>query len=157
MLETNNIVKRILPKATTFLLFLLLGTQTFAQLSYEDIDQRLIDVYGETRVKEMLINQYEFVDYMNFYVQNAYEILTDVPERKLPYFEDISTLINTRTGESITEDDIDNLNILFLSITRKNNEYLTYKLGDTGTVVVFISPENVLERYNFYKQAGGAK
>ena len=94
---------------------------------------------------------------MNFYVQNAYEVLTDVPARKLPSFEDITTLTNTRTGEPISVNDIDNLNILLLSITRKNDQYLTYKVGDSGTVIVFISPENVLERYNMYKQAGGSK
>ncbi len=120
----------------------------FGQVSFESVDQRIIDLYGEDRVQEMVVNQPNFIAYLNYYVNNAYQIVYDVPERKLAQFEDISTLTNTKTGLAISESDIENLNILLMSITRSQEEYLTYKIGNTGTVIVFIAPQFLLEEYN---------
>lgn len=125
------------------------------QLSLSDVDQRVIDVYGESRVQQMLVEQPEFIAYMNYYVQNAYSIAYDIPTYKLENFEDISTLTNSRTGDAISAEEIDSLNVLLLSITRGNEEYLTYKVGETGTVIIFISPKFLVEQYNDWKKAGG--
>lgn len=138
------------------LTIVLIGSEpVFGQENNLKIDQRLIDTYGINRCQEMLSNQPEFIHYMNFYVQNAYQIMEDVPARKLSYFEDISTITNTRTNSPISPDDLENLNILFLDIERKNDQFLTYKIGETGTVVVFIAPNNLLEQYNELKKKGG--
>lgn len=130
----------------------LLTNPIIAQFEGDDIDQRLIDVYGESRVSQMVTEQPQFVDYMNFYVRNGYKIMTNVPARKLPYFEDISTITNTRTGNPVTVNDLENLNILLLNIKRKNDEYLTFKVGETGTVVIFIAPKNLVEEFQDSKK-----
>lgn len=119
----------------------------FSQLSLSDVDQRVIDLYGESRVVQMISDQPQFINYLNYYVKNAYQIITDVPERKLSQFEDISTIKNTRTGENLTAEDINDLNILLLSITRKQDQFLSYKVGDTGTVIVFIAPSQVMSDF----------
>ncbi len=119
----------------------------FSQLGLSDIDQRVIDLYGKSRVVQMISDQPEFINYLNYYVKNAYQIITDVPERKLSQFEDISTIKNTRTGEYLSSDDINNLNILLLSITREQDQFLSYKVGNTGTVIVFIAPSQVMSEY----------
>ena len=120
----------------------------FGQMSFDNVDQRIIDLYGETRVNEMVVNQPNLIDYLNYYVNNAYQIVYDVPDRKLGQFEDISTITNTRTGLAISESDLENLNILLLSITRKQDQYLTFKIGTTGNVIVFIAPQFLLGEYN---------
>ena len=128
-----------------------------AQVTMNNIDQRLIDVYGESRIQELIFEQPQFIDYMNYYVKNGYQILYNVPERKLPYFKDISTISNSRTREIITPNDLDNLNILLLDIQRKQDEHLTYKVGDSGTVVVFVAPKNVLRDFNALKEMEGKR
>ena len=81
----------------------------------------------------------------------------DVPERKLANFKDVSTITNTRTGDSVTANDIYDLNIMLLDIHRNQDEYLTYKVGETGTVVVFIAPKNLLEEYQMMKKTEGKR
>ena len=137
---------------------ILFGVSTLsAQENTTSIDQRLIDVYGNERVQQMSSEQPHFISYMNYYVRNGYKIMTNVPARKLPYFDDITTITNTRTGKPVTVNDLDNLNILLLDIKRKNDEYLTYKVGETGTVVIFIAPKNLVEEYNAIKEQEGRR
>ncbi len=143
---------------TLLILSGLLGSHlSFSQEVHTEIDQRIIDMYGAARCQQMVGEQPEFIRYMNFYVQNAYQIMEGVPARKLPYFDDISSITNTRTGKNLTVDDLRNLNILLLDIERKNDQYLTYKVGETGTVVIFIAPKNLLEQYNDLKKRGGVQ
>lgn len=142
-------------KTVLFAVGLFLANGLTAQISVDNIDQRLIDVYGKGRVEQLATDQPQFLEYMNYYIQNGYQIMYDVPERKLPNFKDISTISNNRTGKAITPTDIDNLNIMLLDIHRKHDEYLTYKVGETGTVVVFIAPKNLLEEYQVMKNKEG--
>ena len=144
-------------KTLLFGIALILANTLSAQLNINNVDQRLIDLYGTSRVQQMLADQPQFIDYMNYYVKNGYQIMTDIPARKLPYFKDISTITNSRTGKTLTADDLETLNILVLDIQRKPDEYLTYKVGETGTVVVFVAPKNLLEEYKMYKNWEGSK
>jgi len=144
-------------KALLIAISLLLVNGVTAQITASNVDQRLVDVYGQTRVDQLAAEQPQFLEYMNYYIQNGYQIMYDVPERKLPYFDDISTISNNRTGKPITPSDIDNLNILLLDIHRKHDEYLTYKVGETGTVVIFIAPKNLLQEYQQMKKMGGQR
>lgn len=119
----------------------------FSQLSISDVDQRVIDLYGESRVSQMINDQPAFINYLNYYVENGFKILTNVPQEKLIHFEDISVIKNTRTGENLTSDDVNNLNILLLSIERGQDQHLTYKIGNSGMVVVFVAPSQVMKEY----------
>jgi hypothetical protein len=148
----RNIIKQSV--TAVLVMFVQFG---FGQVSFENVDQRIIDLYGESRVNEMIVNQPNLIDYLNYYVNNAYKIIYDVPERKLGQFEDISSITNTRTGLAIAENDLDNLNILLLSITRSQNEYLTYRIGSTGNVIVFIAPQFLLDEYNNLSKIGEGK
>ena len=62
LLRNTKKVKNNLLKLTSIMLFVLLAFQGYSQITYENIDQRLIDVYGESRLKEMVVSQNEFVD-----------------------------------------------------------------------------------------------
>ena len=135
-------------KIVVFVLMLLVFSGANAQISMGEVDSRVIDVYGASRVQEMITNQPQMISYLNFYVQNAYEVVHEVPERKLSQFKDISEIHNLRTGVSISADDLDNLNVLLLDIQRKNDQYVTYKVENTGTVVVFIAPQFLVNEYN---------
>jgi hypothetical protein len=132
----------------TVVLFLLCFLGVKAQISMPEVDSRIIELYGASRVQEMIANQPQMISYLNYYVQNAYQVVHEIPERKLSQFKDISEIHNLRTGVSISADDLDHLNVLLLDIQRKNDQYVTYKLGNTGSVVVFIAPQFLVSEYN---------
>ena len=149
-------MKRFLSKFILVLSLFFASVTVLGQLNYTDVDQRIIDVYGEDRVQLMIVEQPDLINYLNYYVRNSYQVLYDIPARKLVGFEDISTLTNTRTGVALTANDLYQINILLVSVTRKSDQYLTYKVGETGTVIVFIAPQFLLEQYNEQKaNAGG--
>jgi len=150
-------VRKITIKSLLIFAILFIANTVVAQVTFNNVDQRLMDVYGKARVQQMMTDQPQFIDYMNYYVQNGYQIMYDVPERKLANFKDVSTITNTRTGDSVTANDIYDLNIMLLDIHRNQDEYLTYKVGETGTVVVFIAPKNLLEEYQMMKKTEGKR
>jgi hypothetical protein len=116
-----------------------------------EIDERIIEMYGLSRAQEMANTQSAVMAYLNYYVQNGYQVLHDVPESKWIHFKDISEINYSKTGEKLTEQDIIDLNILKLDIVRKQEEYLTYRIGKSGTVIVFIAPIAVIEQFNSLK------
>lgn len=144
-------LKKTSIKATLVLAFVFCAVQVNAQMALNDVDPRIVEMYGESRTQELLSTQPQLIDYLNYYVKNAFEIVYNVPERKLYQFEDITTLTNLRTGLPISLQDLDSLNVMLLSISRKGDQYLTYKIGDTGTVVVFIAPDIIRDTYNEQK------
>lgn len=134
-------------KVLIFGVFMLCFLGGNAQSVSGNLDVRLSDIYSPEQLSGMAINQPQTLAYLNFYVQNAYEIVHNVPAYKLVAFEDISTLTNGITGLPVTEQDLQNLNVLKLSITREKTQYLTFKVGETGKVVVFLSPERIMQDF----------
>lgn len=142
-------------KIVTFLVINLVCFVAFnvrAQNQNNALDHRLVEMYGAEAIAKMEAEQPQTLAYLNYYIQNGYQILTDVPAYKVATFKDISTITNKVTQKPLTPQDIAQLNILMLDIVRKNDQYLTYKIGDTGLVIVFIAPKNVLLEYEIYKQ-----
>lgn len=134
--------------------FLILASFTFSifscysQVIDNELDQRLVRMYTPSQLSEMKINQPKTLAYLNFYVQHAYEIITDVPQYKWEQFPDISTIHNNETGKPLTAAQVGNLNILQLDIKRKQDQYLTYRIGTTGKVIVFLAPSRILADFN---------
>lgn len=119
-----------------------------AQQVSSNLDERLTAMYSVSQIAEMQASQPQTLAYLNYYVQNGFQILENIPAYKLAAFSDISTLLYHQTGKPLTEADLANLNILKLDIVRTNDQYLTYKIGDTGKVIVFLAPSRVLEDFN---------
>tara|TARA_R110002050_G_scaffold102774_1_gene211630 strand:- start:79490 stop:79834 length:345 start_codon:yes stop_codon:yes gene_type:complete len=109
-------------------------------------------MYGQTRLDELLQDQPEYIDYLNFYVKNAFYILENIPEKKLEGSPDISELVFITSGKSVQIEDIENLNILLISLKRNSNEYYTYKIGNTGKAIIFRAPQDMLDDYNTTKR-----
>lgn len=130
----------------------MVGVLGFSQQLNYTIDTRLTQVYGETQIAQMQATQPQTLAYLNFYVQHGYEIMYDLPAYKWQQFEDITTITNTKTGLALTEQDIPQLNILLLDITRGPDQYLTYRIGETGNVIVFLAPNRVLADFNQQNQ-----
>ncbi|UTW65150.1 hypothetical protein KFE94_10720 [bacterium SCSIO 12643] len=111
------------------------------------IDKRIVDMYGPTMVAQMETEQPQTLAYLNYYIQYGYKIITDLPQEKVSNFPDISSLKFKQSQKTVTIEDIENLNILMLDIIREHDQFLTYRIGDTGKVIVFIAPDQVLSGY----------
>lgn len=138
-------------------LALLCYSGLYAQNPSDSIDQRVVEMYGQNRLNELLRDQPDYVDYLNYYVQNAFQVLNDVPDYKLIDTPDISELRYLNTGEPVEFIGIESLNILLISLKRKNHEYFTYKIGNTGKAIVFIAPQDILADYNTSKRVKARK
>ena len=132
-----------------FLLFFMLLFGVFQLKAQETtVDARLVDFYGIEHINRMKQSAPGTIEYLSFYVSNAYTIIKDLPDSKLVQFENISSIKNRRTNKPISSSDLDNLNILELGIKRKGDQHLTYRIDNTNDVIVFIAPDEVRRRYN---------
>ena len=118
-----------------------------AQNQNNALDHRLVEMYGAEAIAKMEAEQPQTLAYMNFYIQFGYKIIADLPQEKVSKFPDISSLKFKQSLKSVTIEDLENLNILMLDIVRKGDQFLTYRIGDTGKVIVFIAPNQVMSEY----------
>lgn len=129
-------------------LLTMLGLVGFSQNNDPNIDPRLFDVYSSDQIAKMQADQPQTLAYLNYYVQNGYFIMDDVPVIKMIGLIDISTIKNTRTGERISADEVEKVNLLLLSIKREQDEALIYKVSGANKVIVFRAPKEVINEFN---------
>jgi hypothetical protein len=111
------------------------------------VDQRIIDMYGSSKVAKMETEQPQTLAYLNYYIQHGYQVLTDIPEKKIANFPDISTVKFKISQKPLTADDLKSLNILMLDIVREQDQFLTYRIGNTELIIVFIAPSQVMSEF----------
>lgn len=111
------------------------------------VDKRVIEMYGSATVAQMEVDQPQTLAYLNYYIQYGYQIVTDLPKEKVLNFQDISSLRFKLSKKPVTVDDLDNLNLLMLDLVRGNDEFKTYRIGNTGKAIVFIAPSQVMSQF----------
>ena len=113
----------------------------------DKIDKRIIEMYGTGIVAQMEAEQPQTLAYLNYYIQNGFQIITDMPKEKVSNFLDISSVKFKQSEKPLTIADLDNLNLLMLDIIRDHDQFLTYRIGDTGMVIVFIAPSQIMSEF----------
>ena len=132
-------------KSVVILFLLLSGLSVKAQLS--NLDKRLVDFYGMEHLAKLNQSAPGTVEYLNFYVQNAYVIMRDMPEYKLANLNDLASIKNLKTGENINLENLKNLNVLELGLKRRQDQHLNFRIGNSNDAIVFIAPNEVRRRY----------
>lgn len=87
------------------------------------------------------------VEYLNYYVQHGYVIIEGMSEQKLQQFKNITSIKFMRSGKNLTAKDVEGINILNLDIRRKPDQHLTYRIGASNNVIVFVAPNEVRRRF----------
>lgn len=120
------------------------GGFTYAQ---NTLDSRLLEFYGQEQIDKMRQSAPGTVEYLNYYVQHGYVIIEGMSEQKLQQFKNITSIKFMRSGKNLTAKDVEGINILNLDIRRKPDQHLTYRIGASNNVIVFVAPNEVRRRF----------
>lgn len=121
-----------------FLLFcIFVSYPSFAQNETKEVipDPRLKDYYPKEQLDKMVKNAPAMVEYMNFFLDNAYFITEIPPQKKIeaPYVE---------------IKDFNNININALGLKREQNTRTYYKIAGTSKMLVCYSNEEFTKKFN---------
>ena len=122
-------------------------------ISHAQIDERIVDIYGNEKANEILTQQPELIGYLNFYVENGFKILTDVPTDKLQSVKPIEQLHPDLASATISELQSD-FNILKYPSPREEEHAAIYRINNTDAVLI-LTPKN--EVMALYKSQKGGK
>jgi len=129
----------------TLLLTLTYPLKTISQIT---ANSKIIEVYGEKEVANLSDNR---ISYLNYYLDNSYEIreISKEKDEKFTLLSDL--LLESKTANKfILDTDVNNINILKYNIKRANKLRTTYRLDNTNKVLVFYSNEEFTENFNNY-------
>jgi hypothetical protein len=134
----------------TILTLTLLLTLTYPLKTISQIraNSKIIEVYGKKEVANLSENR---INYLNYYIDNAYEIreISKEKDEKFTLLSDL--LLESKTDNKfILDTDVNNINILKYNIKRANKLRTTYRLDNTNKVLVFYSNEEFTENFNNY-------
>jgi hypothetical protein len=135
--------------------FLLILSMTFAQSPKEKIaaDPRIIEVFGQETVDFYLENNPSLIQYYNYFLENSYSI-QEIPQEKMGDLQTIPELKRKEKFQSdfidYTEKGLENLNIMKFDLKIDPNIGSIYRLGNTNKIIVFLSGNEIQNKYNKY-------
>lgn len=126
-------------KLLTLSIFLSSYIFGYGQLSY---DARLKSKFSEKELVEMQTKNAKNLEYLNFYVANAYQI-NQMPSGKSNAHEIKGT---------IKVKDINNINIYELNLNPLPKDYQYYKIEGSDKLLVILSEDQIKEKFNQLKK-----
>jgi hypothetical protein len=106
----------------------------------------------------------EGILYYNYYLDNSYYVATNDPSKPTSTALDIHTVktIDASSSgktslfsEDLSKFDTKTFNVLKYDFATDFNKYTTYKLGNTGKLLVFYPKAVFIEMFNEYKKSFG--
>jgi len=127
----------------TLFLSLTYPLKTIAQIT---VDSRIIEFYGEKEIDNLSENR---INYLNYYLDNSYEIkeITEENNEKIELLSDL-LLDSKNNNKFILDTDVNNINILKYNIRRDNKLRTAYRFDNTNKVLVFYSNEEFTNNFN---------
>jgi len=137
------------------LLFLAISTVFATNLmSQQNIyaDSRLSEVYDHDYINDLMHNNPQELEYLNWYLDNSYEIVFAGLEKceQMPYLKHMNPE-NKSTGENVMSFDEENFNIFLYSFERQYDKKSYYRIGNTGYTLVLESHLKLAENFNKYQ------
>ncbi len=127
---------------TFYTLLFLLGLSLVGFSQSGTIDARLKSNFTEKELAEMQLKNPSNLEYLNFYVANAYEV-TPMPSAKGNAHEIKGT---------VKIADLNAVNIYDLKLFPLQKDYQYYKIEGTDKLLVIISEEQLKAKYNQIKK-----
>jgi hypothetical protein len=113
-------------------------------------DKRVVDFLGKEKIEIIQKNNPDLIIYYNFFLDNAY-IISEVPADKHSE-NNFQELVLPLKGGKV---DKEKLNILKLDIQRKFDENVYYKIKNSKEVIVFLSEQEFMKKYNKHREELG--
>jgi len=114
-------------------------------------DIKMIEYLGEEKASELLANNPDKYNHQLDFINQSWYV-QDVSFKDLSNLTDFRTVTYKGTGTNRFDDGtnfyVENFNPLLYNITIQDKYPTTYKLGDTGQIIVFYSREYFLKKQN---------
>ena len=135
---------------TSFIIYLLLFFSLTIKTQIK-VDSRIVDVYGEEYVNEVLINTPNKIQHLNYFLNNSYELkkLDLIESKKIPLISKYLRVFKHKEKNNYVPD-LKNFNILMYDAPRDKNFKKVYRLDNTDYVIVFYSVEEFFRKMNNY-------
>ncbi len=130
-----------------FCSLLFLCTMLSAQ-SQSAVNEKVSEAFSAEEMAKMTP---ENVDYYTFFLDNAYRVLDS--EKENSSLNDLSLILNKKTGESLQSSDLSNsdFNALLFDLKQDKVSPTFYKMGDTGKVLMVQSSDRLALLYSRHK------
>jgi hypothetical protein len=113
------------------------------------VDPRLQVKYSENEIQSISYNHPNELNYLNWYLDNSFVIIDMSVEKceYLPYLKHYDPSTKT-VGENVSEISEENFNVLLFSYERKYDKSSTYRIGNSGKAIVFLSEKDLVSNFN---------
>ena len=124
---------------------LIIGSHSIGQ----NINAKVIEYLGADKANELFSNNTGKYNHLLDFIDNSWYV-QDVSFKDLSDLKDFRTVQFKGTGANLFDDGenflIENFNPLLYDIKIEDKEPKTYKLGETGKIIVFYSREYFIEK-----------
>ncbi|HNQ67573.1 MAG TPA: hypothetical protein PKN32_04295 [Bacteroidales bacterium] len=119
-----------------------------------NVDSRLSVVYNQDYINNLIQNNPQELEYLNWYLDNSYAIIYPDYEKLQgnAYLKSFNPITKTE-GDIITNLDYNNINVFYLSFVRPYDKDAIYRIGDTGDAIVFFSSKKLAKLFNQYQKS----
>jgi hypothetical protein len=115
-------------------------------------DSRLLVLYSEDYLDNLVVNDPQQLLYLNWYLDNSWEIVEAGIEKceQMPYLKSFD--LSTKTvGENVTAIDEEDFNIFLFYFDRQYSKKAYYRVGNTGYAIAFDSFKNLTKKFNLHQ------
>lgn len=151
-------------KTFIFILFsVMFIIKSYAQIDITP-DSRLYECFDSAFVKNTLLSSPVTILYYNYYLNNSYYIANNDVKKPTTEALDIYKVKKSIKGKTekveifnndLSDFDTKNLNVLMCDFKIDFNNYITYKLGKTGKLLIFFPKSVFLQMFTEYKKSFG--
>ena len=125
----------------------------FVGLTYsQKADDRIKVAYGDQYVSELIKNNPQRIEYLNYFLDNSYEIITATKNSSDKYLLISEFLKKTKHDKEINYTlDVNHFNVLMYNLPRDRKLKKVYRIDNTDLLIVMFSEEFFVENYNNFK------
>lgn len=111
-------------------------------------DKRLYSKYTEDYIDKLIVNNPNFLKYLNFSLDNSYKIIRDLNDLKtkdIPLIKKFDK--NSKTTSDVESIDLNTFNLMEYDFIRKHDSRNYYKLANSGAIIVLYSEKELIKNF----------
>ena len=115
-------------------------------------DDRIIVAYGDQYVSELVKNNPQRIEYLNYFLDHSYEIITSTKNAGDKYSLISEFLKKPKYNNNVNYSlDLNHFNVLMYNLPRDKKLKKVYRIDNTDLLIVMFSEEFFVENYNNLK------
>ena len=141
-------MNKFLPQFSLVLSLLFSVGLTYSQKA----DDRIIVAYGDQYVSDLVKNNPQRIEYLNYFLDHSYEIITSTKNADDKYSLLSEFLKKLKHNNNVNYSlDLNHFNVLMYNLPRDKKLKKVYRIDNTDLLIVMFSEEFFVENYNNFK------